>query len=190
MDDVLHAVDLDRRLVGLHGGDLAAARPDGCKRPISMSLAFLGAHGAHRLAPPTSCCPHWLPADLPPGQRSRISWVRPERYGRSSLFDIPLPSVYPLGEVAVAARSNDVAVARLFDHLVSEREQRRWRAQRTTAICDSHSRISSTLRTYTLDTHCECQTGAALATSFGHTVTSSFLRHWTMIGTESMSSPV
>jgi hypothetical protein len=128
--------------------------------------------------------------DLPPGQRSRISWVRPERYGRSSLFDIPLPSVYPLGEVAVAARSNDVAVARLFDHLVSEREQRRWRAQRTTAICDSHSRISSTLRTYTLDTHCECQTGAALATSFGHTVTSSFLRHWTMIGTESMSSPV
>ena len=44
--------------------------------------------------------------------------------------------------------------------------------------------------TSTLDTHCECHTGEALAMSFGQTVTSSFLRHWTMIGTESVLSPL
>ena len=44
--------------------------------------------------------------------------------------------------------------------------------------------------TSTLDTHCECHTGEALAMSFGQTVTNSFLRHCTMMGTKSVLSPV
>jgi hypothetical protein len=39
-------------------------------------------------------------------------------------------------------------------------------------------------------THCECHTAEALAKSFGQTVTSSFLRHWTIIGTNSVLRPV
>jgi hypothetical protein len=39
-------------------------------------------------------------------------------------------------------------------------------------------------------THCKCHTGEALAKSFGQTVTNSFLRHCTMIGTKSELSPV
>src|SRR5947209_10063987 len=50
-------------------------------------------------------------------------------------------------------------------------------------MCHSHFQSSSAWRAYTLDTHCECHTGEALAKSFGQTVTSSLLRHWTMIGT-------
>jgi hypothetical protein len=44
--------------------------------------------------------------------------------------------------------------------------------------------------TSTLDTHCECHTAEAFAKSFGQRVTSSFLRHWTMIGIESVLRPV
>jgi len=43
---------------------------------------------------------------------------------------------------------------------------------------------------HTRYTHCECHTAEALAKSFGQTVTSSFLRHWTMIGTNSVLRPV
>ena len=42
MDDVLHAVDLDRRLVGLHGGDLAAERGTSilgaCTRRVAQKI--------------------------------------------------------------------------------------------------------------------------------------------------------
>ena len=37
--------------------------------------------------------------------------------------------------------------------------------------------IADIVATSTLDTHCECHTGEALAMSFGQTVTSSLLRH-------------
>jgi hypothetical protein len=39
-------------------------------------------------------------------------------------------------------------------------------------------------------THCECHTAEALAKSLGQTVTSSFLRHCTIIGTNSVLRPV
>jgi hypothetical protein len=42
---------------------------------------------------------------------------------------------------------------------------------------------------HTRYTHCECHTAEALAKSFGQTVTNSFLRHWTMIGTNSVLRP-
>src|SRR6516162_10970715 len=44
-------------------------------------------------------------------------------------------------------------LAHSFDHLVGAGEQRRWRAQRTVAMCHSHFQSSSAWRTYTLDTH-------------------------------------
>jgi hypothetical protein len=40
------------------------------------------------------------------------------------------------------------------------------------------------------DDYCECHTGGAVATALGQTVTSSLLRHWTMIGTDSVFRPV
>jgi hypothetical protein len=40
------------------------------------------------------------------------------------------------------------------------------------------------------DDYCECHTGGAFAMSFGQTVTSSRLRHWTMIGTKRVLRPV
>ena len=40
------------------------------------------------------------------------------------------------------------------------------------------------------DDYCECHTGGAVATALGQTVTKSLLRHWTMIGTDSVFRPV
>src|SRR5262245_46971543 len=42
---------------------------------------------------------------------------------------------------------------------------------------------------HTRYTHCERHTAEALAKSFGQIVTSSFLRHWTIIGTNSVLRP-
>jgi hypothetical protein len=76
-----------------------------------------------------------------------------------------------------------------FEHFVSEREQRRLACTARPRWCLLSDQFGFE-HLHTRYTHCERHTAEALAKSFGQIVTSSFLRHWTIIGTNSVLRPV
>src|SRR5215831_4740746 len=93
-------------------------------------------------------------------------------------FILNLPSHHSITSSATSsvggtARPSVLAVLRLYDKLVFC-----WRLHRQVFAFEEASTVHA------------CHLGEALATSRGHTVTSSLLRHWTMTGTASVLSPV
>ena len=77
-----------------------------------------------------------------------------------------------ISSVGGTARPSVLAVMRLHDKLVFC-----WRLHRQIFAFEEASTVHA------------CHLGEALATSRGHTVTSSLLRHWTMIGAASVLRP-